>query len=145
MSSHRTSLGPRQQPAPHQQPPGLTLSVQCAVQQGQKPRLPEGVAAVHQLVAAALKSTFEAHLPAGHPLLRRTQTRERQLQAKVPSLGFLALAVQCAGCYLLPSLPQMQSRALELDPFGATNTNLGSEPNRQWTVTSSWVSDGFWG
>lgn len=51
---------------------GLTLSVQGSVQQGQKPCLPEGVAAVHQLVAAALKSSFKSHLPARHPLLRET-------------------------------------------------------------------------
>ena len=59
--------------------PGLTLGVQCTVEQGQESRLPEGVAAVHQLVAAALKSTFKPHLPACHPLLSVRQRRERQL------------------------------------------------------------------
>lgn len=59
----------------------LTLGVQRAVEEGQQPRLPEGVAAVHQLVAAALKPTFKPHLPARHPLLRKRQ-RERRLSAK---------------------------------------------------------------
>lgn len=47
--------------------------MQGSVQQGQKPCLPEGVAAVHQLVAAALKSSFKSHLPTRHPLLRETR------------------------------------------------------------------------
>lgn len=45
--------------------------MQRTVQQGKQSRLPEGVAAVHQLVAAALEAAFESHLPAGYPLLGR--------------------------------------------------------------------------
>lgn len=39
------------------------------MQQRQQSRLPEGVAAVHQLITAALETTFEAHLSADHPPL----------------------------------------------------------------------------
>lgn len=47
----------------------LTPGVQSTVEQGQEAGLPEGVAAVHQLVATALEAALEAHLPAGHPAL----------------------------------------------------------------------------
>lgn len=52
--------------------PPLTLRVKGTVQQGQQPRLPEGVAAIHQLVAAALETALEVHLPPGHPVLHGT-------------------------------------------------------------------------
>lgn len=40
------------------------------MEKGQEPGLPKGVAPIHQLVAAALESALEAHLPPGHPVLR---------------------------------------------------------------------------
>ena len=75
----RSAAEGSRQPRQH---PGLTLGVQRAVKQGQETRLPEGVAAVHQLVAAALKSTFKPHLPACHPLLSGRQRRERHQRLK---------------------------------------------------------------
>lgn len=47
-----------------------TFIEQGSVEQRQESRLPEGVTAVHQLVAAALEASLEAHLPADHPALR---------------------------------------------------------------------------
>lgn len=38
-----------------------------SVEQRQEPGLPEGVAAVHQFIAAALEASLEAHLSADHP------------------------------------------------------------------------------
>lgn len=48
----------------------LTPGMECPMEQGQEPGLPKGVAPIHQLVAAALESTLEAHLPPGHPVLQ---------------------------------------------------------------------------
>lgn len=62
------------------------MSVECSVQQGQEPCLPEGIAAIHQLVAATLKSSFKSHLPACHPLLRRN-TGEAGVRQRHSSQG----------------------------------------------------------
>lgn len=66
-----------------------TFVEQGSVQQRQESRLPEGVAAVHQLVAAALKASLEAHLPADHPALRAEQTHNTwwQMWFILPLLG----------------------------------------------------------
>lgn len=60
----------------------LTPSMECPMEQGQEPSLPKGVAPIHQLVAAALESALEAHLPPGHPALRVMGT---SVGPKIPS------------------------------------------------------------
>lgn len=61
-----------------------TFTEQGSVQQRQESRLPEGVTAVHQLVAAALEASLEAHLPADHPALRAGEhtTQHKNLHEK---------------------------------------------------------------
>lgn len=141
----RSAAEGSRQPRQH---PGLTLGVQRAVKQGQETRLPEGVAAVYQLVAAALKSTFKPHLPACHPLLSVRQRRERRQRLKEtcdpassPEAG---LGGSAARFWLLNSrslaltsdflalnvtegstLPQL------VNPLEATNMNSCLGPNRQ--------------
>ena len=70
----------------------LTPGVEGTVEQGQEAGLPEGVAAIHQLVAAALETALEAHLPAGHPVLcgmdrSRSHCEDRDPPTTAPPTG----------------------------------------------------------
>lgn len=71
----------------------LTPGMECPMEQGQEPSLPKGVAPIHQLVAAALESALEAHLPPGHPVLRGdgnqcgTKDPSRMRPLSIPKIG----------------------------------------------------------
>lgn len=61
-----------------------TFFRQGSVEERQQPRLPEGVAAVHQFVAAALEAAFEAHLSADHPPLGTDANGVKRAAQRLP-------------------------------------------------------------